>query len=860
MTLLEQFLAETRDALHSIGAMLMALESCPDDAELMTGLFRVVHTLKGNSGLFDYPEMTRVLHAAEDVMDAVRQGRLGYSTELADRLLDTMDFVGALCDAIGGECQMDASCGADATQLAIGLRQLLTDQPALVPGAPALPASCHGAAPAPAALSAIPQTVRMAAYELAKQSGSERDLHWLSYVPDRQCFFQGDDPFFQARGTPELLWGGISASEPWAGLVEMDAYCCVLRFHVLSSAPRAVLDQHYRYIADQVDIVSLPPLQLVLPQGQASAGAAARDFVLDALDLLHEGELDALANSARAARASASDTSWLASALDWLLLLLRCPPVQQTALVALIETLHDDMAPAWSALAEVETVPSLPAAAAMEPLAALIDAQRRVLQQSIPADGQTGRSNAVSAALAGILRASDAVALLPGLACATESALQCGAALPLLAWMDQHLSAGIVPTDATHTEARVDAPARADRRQEDAGTSKSIKVDQVKIDHLMSLIGEMVVAKNALPYLAERADSVFGARDMSRDIKNNYLIINRIVEEMQGAIMQVRMMPVSFVFQRFPRLVRDLSRKLGKQVELVLEGEDTEADKNIIEALADPLVHIVRNSLDHGFELPAVRAAAGKPASGRLTIRAAQEADRVVIEIRDDGKGIDPEVVGRKALERGLVDSAALERMSEQEVINLVFAAGFSTADTVSDLSGRGVGMDVVRAAVARANGTMQLESRKHIGTCIRLSLPLSMAVSSVIIVESDGQTFGVPMEQVVETVRVPQDRVCGLKQARTTVLRNRIVPLKSINNLLGLTAAPKTNEQDELAVLVMRVGGEAVGLLVDEFHQTMDIILKPMTGLLAGLSAYAGSALMGDGSVLMVLDVKELI
>jgi two-component system chemotaxis sensor kinase CheA len=480
------------------------------------------------------------------------------------------------------------------------------------------------------------------------------------------------------------------------------------------------------------------------------------------------------------------------------------------------------------------------------------------------------------------------LAALAELETATAMALDEAVATPLLAWLDSKFPqnsttvvaeaqadpaddpAKLVPSNApegrgdrraVRASEGAEGDAKFGRRAEDAVAGpKSLKVDQTKIDRLMNLIGEMVVSKNALPYLAGRAESVFGVRELSREIKTQYAVINRIAEEMQDAIMQVRMMPVSFVFQRFPRLVRDTSRKLGKEVNLILEGEETEADKNIIESLGDPLVHIVRNSLDHGFEQPEVRRAAGKPAAGTLTIRATQESDRVIIEIIDDGKGIDPVVIKRKAYEKGLIDEAALERMSDQEAVNLVFASGFSTVEVISDLSGRGVGMDVVRTAVEKVNGTVVLESEKGKGTRIRLSLPLSMAVTNVMIVESDGQIFGMPMDCVVETVRVPRSAIRTIKKNLATVLRGRIVPLKSINVLLGLDAQPKANAEDELAVLVVRLGDESVGLLVDEFRETVDIILKPMTGVLAGLSAYSGSALMGDGSVLMVLNVKEIL
>jgi two-component system chemotaxis sensor kinase CheA len=370
----------------------------------------------------------------------------------------------------------------------------------------------------------------------------------------------------------------------------------------------------------------------------------------------------------------------------------------------------------------------------------------------------------------------------------------------------------------------------------------------------------MVVAKNAMPYLAIRAETVYGARELSREIKAQHAVINRISEEMQDAIMQVRMMPVSFVFQRFPRLVRDTSRRLGKDVNLVLEGQETAADKNIIEALGDPLVHIVRNSLDHGLETPEARERAGKPPTGTLRITARQEADRVLIEISDDGKGIDPDIVKRKAYQNGLIDEATLERITDQEAVNLVFAPGFSTAEVVSDLSGRGVGMDAVRTAVERVNGRITLDSVKGQGTCIRLWLPLSMSVTKIMTLESDGQPFGVPMDVVLETVRLPRASVRHLKQRMCAVLRGQVIRLKTLNSILGLAAAPLANDNDELAVLVVRIGTETLGLVVDDFHETSNIVLKPLAGVLGQLPAYAGSALMGDGSVLMVLNVKEMV
>jgi two-component system chemotaxis sensor kinase CheA len=456
---------------------------------------------------------------------------------------------------------------------------------------------------------------------------------------------------------------------------------------------------------------------------------------------------------------------------------------------------------------------------------------------------------------------------------ALDAALAERAPAPLFAWLDRQEplpqprdDSNGAPEDSPPTapparSAEPEEPIKFGRRAEDQLTSpRTLKVDQVKIDRLMDLIGEMVVAKNALPYLAGRAEEVFGVRELAREIKAQYGVINRIAEEMQDAIMQVRMLPVSFVFQRFPRLVRDIAHKLGKEVRLVMEGESTEADKNIIEALADPLIHILRNSLDHGLETPEERRAAGKPAEGRLTIGARQESDRVLIEIADDGRGIDRDIIRRKAYEKGIIDETALERLSDQEAINLVFAAGFSTAEQVTDLSGRGVGMDVVRDAIARVNGAIELHSQLGAGTRLRLSLPLSMAVTNVMIIESAGQRFGVPMDAVAETVRVARRDIRTIKRRMTTVLRGRLVPLVALNELLALDAPQIANDDDELAVLVVRVEQEYLGIIVDDCRETVDIILKPLAGFLGGLTGYAGSALLGDGSVLLVFNPRELL
>jgi two-component system chemotaxis sensor kinase CheA len=374
----------------------------------------------------------------------------------------------------------------------------------------------------------------------------------------------------------------------------------------------------------------------------------------------------------------------------------------------------------------------------------------------------------------------------------------------------------------------------------------------------MNLVGELVVAKNSLPFLSRRADEHYGARALAREIKDEYGIIDRITQELQSAVMAVRMMPVGQVFQRFPRFVRDLARKLGKQVDLVIGGEETEADKNVIESLFDPLMHMVRNSLDHGIEPPAERLAAGKPETATLQLLARQDGDQVVIEIIDDGRGINPAVIRQKAYESGLIDEHKLSAMDDHDAQMLIFAAGFSTAATISDVSGRGVGMDVVRAAVEKAGGKIALASTLGKGTTLRLNLPLSMAVTRVMTVVQDGWLFGIPMDMVLETVKLPRADVSRIKNAEAFLLRDRIVPLQHLSKLLEL--APSAEPSDEISVLVARAGGQVFGLGISAFGEVIEVILKPMDGILSRITGYSGTCLLGDGKVMLVLDLKALL
>lgn len=364
--LLAQFLSEARDALEGIGQTLMELEHAPQDVELMTQLFRLVHTLKGNSGLFDFPEMTRVLHAGEDLMDAVRHERVGYSETLADRLLEAMDFIGRLCDGVEAEQPPDSSVAAEAVRLAAGLRQLVTPdsntgahdtrpQPAPAASKPAAPALI---VPTATELLRIPEAIRLQAWRHAQNA---EHLLWVRYQPAEECFFQGEDPLHQAKLTPGLLWGGMQArTQPWPALADLDAYRCELDFGLLVLGHRSEVETHFRYVPEQIEILGIPALCLALPQGDPNGGPVYDDFVTDALQFVQTHDMAGLVRTVRLMLELSNSGLWLASALRWLQALLQVPTADWAAIETLVLSVRTLQAPDWVTFLQTATAPEAP--------------------------------------------------------------------------------------------------------------------------------------------------------------------------------------------------------------------------------------------------------------------------------------------------------------------------------------------------------------------------------------------------------------------------------------------------------------------------------------------------------------------
>ncbi len=390
-------------------------------------------------------------------------------------------------------------------------------------------------------------------------------------------------------------------------------------------------------------------------------------------------------------------------------------------------------------------------------------------------------------------------------------------------------------------------------------SAKSWRVEHAQIDRIGNLLGELKAANDTLPRLAGRASDLYGARKLARDLYDHHAAVAQITGALQDALVAVRMVPVRLAWQPLPRLVRDLSRKLGKPVDLVLEGDATEAEKAVIEVLADPLMHVLRNAVDHGIELPHLRAAAGKPTVGTIKLNAMHEGERLIVEIVDDGGGVDIERVKAKALAGGFIDAESAAAMDETRALDLVFAPGLSTCESVSDVSGRGVGLDVVRATIEQAGGTMSVASEGGKGTRVRLSLPMSVAAKRVMVVECANRSYALPTDLVCETVRVPEHSLHSLDNREVVILRDTLLPVVRLADRLRLRS--RGGGGGEAAIVVVSIEQRPVAMVVDGFgpETETETIVKPLEGLMTGVGGYVGTATVGERQFL-VLDMKELV
>ncbi|MCK5091322.1 MAG: chemotaxis protein CheA [Gammaproteobacteria bacterium] len=411
-----------------------------------------------------------------------------------------------------------------------------------------------------------------------------------------------------------------------------------------------------------------------------------------------------------------------------------------------------------------------------------------------------------------------------------------------------------VSTDKVKVSAKVDdKPVKKDTaaKQPVKIAEATVRVDTKRLDDIMNMVGELVLVRNRM----DRLESSLGNEEVSQAVAN----LDIVTSDIQAAVMKTRMQPVKKVFGRFPRVVRDLARNLKKEVDLELVGEDTDLDKNLVEALADPLVHLVRNSVDHGIEMPDVREKAGKPRNGKVVLSAAQQGDHILLTIKDDGAGMDPNKLREIAIEKGVMDVDSAGRLNDKECFNLIFAPGFSTKAEISDISGRGVGMDVVKTRIVQLNGSVDINSELGKGTCISVKLPLTLAILPTLMVKIGTRTYALPLTSVHEIFHLSGSQTNTVDGQLVVMVRDKAMPMFYLQDWLARGADESEGHEND-QVVVANIGNQRVGFVVNQVLGQEEVVIKPLGAMLHGLPGFAGATITGDGRIALILDMPSLL
>lgn len=406
-----------------------------------------------------------------------------------------------------------------------------------------------------------------------------------------------------------------------------------------------------------------------------------------------------------------------------------------------------------------------------------------------------------------------------------------------------------VPTDSNIVMDEVNVKSEKTTQTHSGKVGKTVRVDIDRLDNLMNLVSELIIIKTRMDDLSEKTTG----ENMTEAIE----YLERITTNLHDAVMKVRMVPIERVFNRFPRLVRDLSKELGKEIDLQMSGEETEVDRTVIDEIGDPLIHMIRNSIDHGIELPADRIKIGKPEVGTVVLKSYPDGNNVVIEVEDDGRGMDHNLIKRKAVEKGILDEREAENLSIEDSINLLFEPGFSTAETISDVSGRGVGLDVVKSKIESINGNIEIESVKDKGTKFIIRIPLTLAIIQALLIKLNDEIYAIPLSSITEIINISNDQIRDVQGQEIVLYRGMTLPIIRLKDILGID---DNRESEDLVVVVVKKGDKQAGLIVDNLIGQQEIVIKGLGKYLGGVKYLSGATILGNGNISLILDINSLI
>lgn len=894
--LLEQFLSEARENLAFIDQNIEDIGG--DDPELLNSVFRAAHTLKGGSGIVGFESVKNITHHAEDLLDMLRGGKLEFVSSMTDALYDAFDEVMNLVEAAEETGNIVDADEVTVETIVTSLQKEMGKEAEeeAVWAVPYVQVD-----DAQSVINTVVHTlngvnsikVPFSNAEINVEFCETDNLYAIVFDVDDSCMVYGNDPVYTLSLLGDKVLGVFScmsdenAKSVLSGTEDEDGL-------LLKSRLIAYVYGTYEDIEDSlfnfIDELQLLPLdiQTLLSVANGDIGHQI-DSLKELTSIADDFDLVTIADEVKNSMELVGTETIQYAQLQRFLNIAGLIKESDTAqLNSFFQNLYkgeayvcgDSIVSEATQEDVVVEVISEPVVVVEEKEKEVSDAQKAtaqlILEQQYKALSYVETEDDLKRVNTMLAKVSKFIKDIPS---------QLNTKEEIISFLESYLGVAKTPVSAPVVEEKVEVvkteavkvetpkievvktediqtpvPKVAKKPVKKEGTKKAVvgktvKIDQESIDSLMNVVGELLVAKNSLPYLADNVVAM--THDViKREIMEKYIFINRLSEQLQDLIMGMRMLPISYVFDRYPKLVRDIAKKLGKKVILNMSGGETKLDKNMIEMLADPMIHIMRNSLDHGIETPDVREQKGKSSNGIVTLKAYGQSDKIIIEIIDDGAGINTQRVASKILEKGLMTPEQIDALTENERAELVLLPGLSTAEEITEFSGRGVGMDVVKKSIESFGGSIGIRTQANKGTTITLAIPMSLAVTSLLHIQMNEIHYGIPMDSVSETVKLEKSEIEYLHNEPFVYIRGEVIPLLFIKSMYNDTS----NANEPLSIVVLNIKDNLLAVAVNNFMGQLDVVQKPLVGIMEGHPLFSGTALLGNGQIIMAIDPLGLL
>ena len=843
--IIQDFLAEAGELLENLDRDLLLLEEQPDNTELLNQIFRHAHTIKGNAAFFGFMQLSEFTHQLENILDRLRSGQMHVTAEIMDLILEGVDVMKKLVANVHNDGSMDTS--AISAKLTSALQEPKQAEP---------PKSIKQETAAPEPEDEIdPELLQYVGAFITEAKEFLQKLSESLIELEQNHSRETLDEIFRVAHTLK----GMSASlklnriatlthkmenlldQLRKGEKEVDSKVVDLLFKCLDALETLVdnITSEEKKAVDAQGITN--ELKQMIEGGSTPAPATKTTASSEKYTQIENNLIaDAIKSGKKAFELDIQiDPACAMKAVRTMLVARNIGEVAD--IIKTIPSNEDLMAEKFD-----------------------LNFTMSIITDHSEADIKTNILDTPEIAGVKIIALKGASAPAPVTpqpqpkAAVVEKPKPAVAAPP----PKQPEKAASPPPIATPAPKPADTaakPAAAPAKKTEAvEAEQTIRIEVERLDNLMDWVGELVIAKNRLLRLASRIEEQYTNNPLSDDLIMTSSQISYAITELHQAVLKTRMLPIKKVFSKFPRMIRDLSRDTKKEVDLVIRGEETELDKSVIEKISDPLVHIIRNSVDHGIEKPETREANGKPRKGTVQLSAAHEGNYIIIEIEDDGKGMDPQMLIKKALEKNVLTEDEASRMTDKEALGLIFAPGFSTAEVVSNISGRGVGMNVVKSNIEQLGGIVDIDTKPGNGSIFRIKLPLTLAIIPALLVKVGSENLAIPLAYVLETNRISAEEIYTIDQKDVIYLRENVISLVTLGDLFGIKTDKDSKEK--FYSIILGMGQQKIGLLVDELLGQEDIVVKPLGEIFANISMVAGATIMGDGNVVLILDVNSVL